>query len=102
MEKTFQKPGFWERQIKQATVPGSGSPQGLEQPEIQVSRCSCKQGEGAGRLRDTAEACLVSSLGKVPERSHPSMEKASPRQSVLLKQEGEKVPERKNTGIALQ
>lgn len=24
MEKTFQKLGFWERQIKQATVPGGG------------------------------------------------------------------------------
>lgn len=54
------------------------------------------------RLRDTGQACSFSSLGKVPERSHPSMKKASPRQFVLLKQEGEKVPERKDTGIALQ
>lgn len=68
---------------------------------MQASRCSCEQGEGAGSRRDTAQACLFSSLGKVPERSHPSTEKASPRQFVLLKQEGEKVPGRKDTGIAL-
>lgn len=66
---------------------GVGSPQGLKQPVIQTSRCSCKQEERAGRLRDIAQACLFNSLGRDPERSHPSMEEGFP-QAVCPSQTG--------------
>lgn len=99
MEKTFQKPGFWERQIKQTTVPGSGITPGAG--AASDSSFQVQLHARAGSVRDTAQACLCSSRGKVPEVTC-LRRGGTPRQSVLLKQEGEKVPERKDTGIALQ
>lgn len=58
---------------------------------------------GRGRKTEGHSPSLLIQLPGESSREVTSLlGEASPRQFVLLKQEGEKVPERRDTGIALQ
>lgn len=77
-----------------------GSSKGLEQPVIQASRSKQLQTRGRGRKAERHSSAYSVPWGKFLRGRSPPPEKAPSRQFALLQQEGEKVPERKGTGIA--
>lgn len=75
-EKTFRKPSFWERQIKQVTVADSEwvHSKGLRagaasDPSFQVQL----QTRGRGRKAEEHNLCLLIQPPVESERSHPSI-----------------------------
>lgn len=83
----------------QATVAGNGFIPGAgaaSDPSFQVQL----QTRGRGRKTEGHSPAYSTPWGKFLRGHSPPSEKASSRQFALLEQEGEKVPERKGTGIA--